>query len=195
MNFRRIAIIVGLLTLLPFTLQFRSQDFGQGVSLFTDITAHKIGDNLTVLIFELTNATNQSEAKNEEDVDASVSGGPGGGVLDFIPLFGVSTQNSSTYDGKGQVRKNQSLRAKMTVTVVNVKENGDLIIEGSRSVGIGPNTETMHLSGTVRPTDIKPDNTIDSYLIADAQITYDGAGPSQNAARPGIVSRLLGWLF
>lgn len=195
MKLKKLALLIAALLLLPFSLQLKGQDFGQGISLFTDITAHKIGDNLTVLIFEMTNASNQSESKNEEDIDASVSGGPGSGVLDFIPLFGVSTQNSNSYDGKGQVRKNQSLRAKMTVTVVNIKKNGDLIIEGSRSVGIGPNTETMHLSGTVRPKDVKPDNTVDSYLIADAKISYDGTGPAQNSARPGIVSRLLGWLF
>ncbi|MFQ5607708.1 MAG: flagellar basal body L-ring protein FlgH, partial [Candidatus Zixiibacteriota bacterium] len=99
------------------------------------------------------------------------------------------------YDGKGEVRKNQSLRAKMTVTIVGRKKNGELIIEGSRSVGIGPNTETMYLTGVVRTKDITSDNTIDSYLIADAKIAYDGSGPSQNSSRPGIVSRLLGWLF
>lgn len=191
----RILLVAGLLTLLPFTVKFKASDFGQAQSLFTDIKAHEIGDVLTVLIYETTNASNQSESKNEEKMDADVSGGPGGGALDFIPLFGVSTSNSNSYDGKGQVRKNQSLRAKMTVTVVGAKRNGDLLIEGSRSVGVGPNTETMTLTGLVRAKDIKPDNTIDSYLIADAKISYDGEGPSQNASRPGVVSRLLGWLF
>lgn len=191
----RILLVVGILVLLPFTVKFKASDFGQGQSLFTDIKAHEIGDILTVLIYEIATASNQSQSKSEESVDADVSGGPGLGALDFIPLFGVSTANSNSYDGKGQVSKNQSLRAKMTVTVVGEKKNGDLLIEGMRTIGVGPNTETMTLTGLVRAKDIKQDNTIDSYQIADAKITYDGEGPSQNSARPGIVTRLLGWLF
>lgn len=197
-SFRKLFRAIGLailLALLPFTFKALADDFGKAQSLFTDIKAREIGDNLTVLIFEMTNASNQSQTKNEESTDGSVSGGPGSGVFDFIPLFGIKTSNEFSYDGKGQVRKNQSLRAKMTVTIVGKKKNTDLIIEGSRSVGIGPNTETMYLTGVVRSKDITTANTIDSYLIADAIIKYDGSGPSQNATRPGIVTRLLGWLF
>ncbi len=195
MKLGRILLLAAVLTLLPFTVKVFGSDFGSSQSLFTDIKATNIGDNLTVLIFELTNATNRSKTINEETVDASVSGSPGTGVLDFIPLFGMSTKNSHAYDGKGEVRKNQSLRGKMTVTVVGLKSNGDLVIQGSRSVGVGPNTETMTLDGVVRRRDVKADNTVDSYLIADATITYDGVGPSQHATKPGIVSRVLGWLF
>jgi flagellar L-ring protein FlgH len=195
MKLGRILFLAALLTLLPFTVKVFGSEFGSSQSLFTDIKATSIGDNLTVLIFELTKATNRSKTLNEETVDGFVKGGPGSGAFDFIPLFGFKTQNEHSYDGKGEVRKNQSLRGKMTVTVVGVKTNGDLVVKGSRSVGVGPNIETMTLDGVVRRRDIKPDNTIDSYLIADAKITYDGVGPSQNALKPGIVSRLLGWLF
>ncbi len=195
MKLKKIVFLVAVFILLPYTLKVFGAGFGQSQSLFTDIKANAVGDNLTVLIFELTNATNRSLTKNEETVEASVSGSPGSGVLDFIPLFGVSTTSDNSYNGKGEVRKNQSLRAKMTVTVVGVKTNGDLIIKGSRSVGVGPNTENMTLEGVVRTRDVTPENTVDSYLIADAAITYDGEGPSQNSSRPGIVTRLLGWLF
>ncbi|MCH9031436.1 MAG: flagellar basal body L-ring protein FlgH [candidate division Zixibacteria bacterium] len=195
MNLRRILIVAIALTLVPLTFFAYGGDFGRAQSLFTDIKAHKIGDNITVLIFENTNAIDRSQTKNEESGNTSVSGGPMTGALDFLPLFGASTSNSSDYDGKGEVRKTQTLRAKMTVTVVGLKENGDMIIEGRRSVGIGPNTETLYLTGVVRPKDVTTDNTVDSYLIADAKIIYDGDGPSQNSTRPGIVARLMGWLF
>jgi len=195
MSFRKLLAVVGLLILLPFTIKVFGADFGRSQSLFTDLKAARVGDNLTVLIYELTNANNQSQSKMDESHDASVSGGPGSGALDFIPLFGASSSSSNAYDGKGEVRKSQSLRAKMTVTVQAVRDNGDLTIEGKRSVGIGQNLETMYLTGIVRQKDVRADNTVDSYLIADARITYDGKGPNQNSARPGIITRLLGWLF
>jgi flagellar L-ring protein precursor FlgH len=83
----------------------------------------------------------------------------------------------------------------MSVTVVSIKENGDLIIKGSRVVGISEDKETMTLTGVVRQKDIKFDNTIESYLIADAEITYTGKGATNAASRPGIVMRFLNWLF
>lgn len=195
MNLRKILILAIALTLFPLTFFAYGSDFGKSQSLFTDIKANKVGDNLTVLIFENANASNQSETKNEESGKTSVSGGPMTGALDFLPLFGASTSNSTDYSGKGEVRKKQSLRARMTVTVVGVKENGDLIIEGRRSVGIGQNMESLYLTGVVRQKDVTSANTVESYLIADATIVYDGKGSSQNSARPGIVARLLGWLF
>lgn len=195
MRLRKIILLAALFTLLPFTLKVFGEGFGTGRSLFTDIKATQVGDNLTVLIFELTNASNLSKTKNDETVDASVSGGPGGGALDFLPLFGLKASTDHAYDGKSTLRKDQSLQSKMTVTVVRVKENGDLVIKGSRSVGVGPNTETMTLTGVVRRRDIKPDNTIESHLIGDATITYDGVGSSQNTIKPGIISRIFGWLF
>jgi flagellar L-ring protein precursor FlgH len=83
----------------------------------------------------------------------------------------------------------------MSVTVVAVKANGDLVIEGSRVVGVSKENESLSLTGTVRPKDITAENTVDSYLIADAEIHYTGKGNQSTAARPGFISRVISWLF
>ena len=195
MNLRKIAIVLLILLLLPFTLKFRSQDFGRGQSLFTDIKAHKVGDILTVLIYEDSRASNQVESKNSKDQKVSTSGGPGAGPLDFIPLFGLEAANKYSHDGKGEEVRNGQIRAKMSVTVIGLKDNGDLIIEGTRVIGISNDKETITLSGVVRSKDISTNNTIESYLIADAAIHYTGKGNSQTSSRPGIFARLINWLF
>ncbi len=195
MNVKRILLILAVLLLLPFSMKVWGGDFGQAKSLFTDIKANRVGDILTVLIYEQAQASTKIEAKTEKSTKASVSGGPGIGPLDFIPLFGADGENSSTFDGKGENKRDGTLRAKMSVTVVEVRENGDLIIEGSRTIGISGDRETLTLTGVVRQKDISPDNTIDSYLIADAEIHYSGKGNNNTAARPGFVTRLINWLF
>lgn len=184
-----------ILILLPFTLKVQGGDFGQASSLFSDIKAHKVGDILTVNIYESTQATNKAETKTQKSGQSSTSGGPGTGFLDFIPLFGAKIENKNSFDGKGENLRNRNLRAKMSVTVVAVKENGDLVIEGNRTVGISTDKETLSLTGVVRQRDIKSDNSIDSYLIADAEISYRGKGAITNASRPGPVMRFLNWLF
>jgi flagellar L-ring protein precursor FlgH len=195
MSLKRIIIATLILILLPFTIKVSGGDFGQGSSLFSDIKAHKVGDILAVNIYENTQATNKAETKAEKTGKFSTSGGPGTGFLDFIPLFGAKTENKNSFDGKGENLRNRNLRAKMSVTVVAVKENGDLVIEGTRTVGISTDKETLTLTGVVRQRDIKSDNSIDSYLIADAQISYRGKGSITNASRPGPVMRFLNWLF
>jgi flagellar L-ring protein FlgH len=195
MNIKRIIIITIILLLLPFALRLHGGDFGQSTSLFSDIKAHRVGDILTVDIYENTQATNKAESKTEKSAEFSASTGPNSGLLGFIPLFSGQTANSNTFDGKGENLRNRNLRARMSVTVTAVKENGDLVIEGSRSVGISNDRETMTLSGVVRQRDISPENSVDSYLIADAQISYRGKGVISDGSRPGLLMRLLNWIF
>lgn len=195
MRYKRILLILLVLLLLPFTLKLRGDDFGQSQSLFTDIKAHKVGDILTVLIYEQNRASQQVETKTEKTTKFSTKGGPGVGTLDFLPLFGIDGSSKGTHDGKGENIRNGSLRAKMSVTVVDVKPNGDLVIEGSRTIGISGDREILALTGVVRQKDITPENTIDSYLIADAEIHYTGKGNATTGSRPGPLMRFLNWLF
>ncbi len=195
MKCKKTAIILLALLLLPFAVKLRAADFGQNQSLFTDIKAHQVGDILTVLIYEQNRASQQVETKTEKTTKFSTSGGPGVGTLDFLPLFGVDGSSKGTHDGKGENIRNGSLRAKMSVTVVEVRPSGDLVIEGSRTIGISGDRETLALTGVVRQKDIAPDNTIDSYLIADAEIHYTGKGNATTASRPGFLMRFLNWLF
>ena len=196
MNFKKIGLIVLILLLLPFTIKvFGNNNFGQTQSLFTDIKANDVGDILTVLIFEQSRATQKAESKTSKSTQASVEGGPGIGSLRFIPIFGAEGKNSNTFDGKGESIRNGTFSAKMSVTVVAVKESGDLIIQGSRTIGLSGDRETMNLTGVVRQKDIGADNTIDSYLIADAEISYSGKGNANSAQRPGFFTRFFNWIF
>jgi flagellar L-ring protein precursor FlgH len=195
MKYRTALLILLILLLLPFAVKLRGEDFGQNQSLFTDIKAHQVGDILTVLIYEQNSATQQIETKTEKTTKFSTKGGPGVGSLDFLPLFGVDGDSKGTHDGKGENIRNGSLRAKMSVTVMAIKPNGDLVIEGSRTIGISGDRETLTLTGVVRQKDITPENTVDSYLIADAEIHYTGKGSANTGSRPGFLMRFLNWLF
>ncbi|MBD3257293.1 flagellar basal body L-ring protein [candidate division GN15 bacterium] len=192
---KRIIFFLILFILLPFTLKLNGQDFGRGQSLFSDIKAHNVGDILTVLISEQNRASNQVETKTEKSTEIETGGGPGLGSLSFIPEFSAKADNSNKFDGKGENLRTGSIVARITVTVVEVKNNGDLVIEGSRVIGINGDQETIYLSGTVRSRDVNADNTIASYQIADAEISYTGKGNASTTARPGFFTRLLNWIF
>ena len=86
-------------------------------------------------------------------------------------MFGAKADNSSEFSGKGENLRSGSIVAKITVTVTNVRNNGDLVIEGSRVIGINGEEETIFLTGVVRSRDISSNNSIQSYQIADAEIS------------------------
>jgi flagellar L-ring protein precursor FlgH len=75
-----------------------------------------------------------------------------------------------------------------------VLDNGNLMIEGNRTVGINREDSRLFVSGVVRPRDISPANTIRSDRIANAEIQLKGKGPLWNNQRRGIITRLLDWV-
>ena len=186
-------ILIVILLALPISL--RAQESGRLSSLFTDTKALAIGDLLTVIIIEDVKASNQTQLKTEESNDFSTGGGPGIGPLDFIPLFKASGASSNAYDGKGINSRSGSIKGRMTVEVVASRPNGDLAIQGTRVMEINTEREVMALTGLVRRADVNADNTVYSYNIANAKITYTGKGPASEGSKPGIVTRLLNWIF
>jgi flagellar L-ring protein precursor FlgH len=193
-RYLRPVMIFAVMMLAPYTA-LSSSLVGKSGSLYTDIKAHAVGDILTVRIYEDAQASNVSQTNVKKEGKFDLKGGRGVGPLDFIPLFGVAGENTNEFKGSGTNTRRGNLKASMTVSVIAVKANGDLAIEGNRVIRINNDDETLTLSGIIRPTDINADNTVNSYSIADAQISYTGKGPGATGARPGIIIRFLNWLF
>lgn len=187
--FLSVAVIFALVTVSPSANEVKQR------SLFTDVKAHKIGDLITVLIVEDSRAANKAKTSTQKKTDSKTSGTAGIGPLDFIPAWGASGGNEIQFDGQGQTEKAGLIRAKMTVSVIHIRDNGDLVIEGTRAVTINDEQELLFLSGVVRSRDISQDNTIYSYQIADAQISTKSKGSITEGHRPGIFTRILNWLF
>ena len=86
------------------------------------------------------------------------------------------------------------LPPQLQVLFKNVLPNGNLLIEGKRSIFINDEKKNIVITGIVRPEDISTDNTVSSSYVADAQITYEGFGPLTDKTKPGFLSRVLDWI-
>jgi flagellar L-ring protein precursor FlgH len=164
-------------------------------NLYTDHRAMRVDDILTVYVVESAKAGSQSNTSTSKQNDFGLSGSGGSGAIGFIPAFGVSAGNSISYDGKGGTSREGSLVAKISARVIEVMDNGNLVIKGSKQVEINNEKEIIKISGVVRPQDIESDNTIYSHNIADASITYSGKGNASTGRRPGLLARFLNWIF
>lgn len=164
-------------------------------SIYTDHRAMKTDDILTIMVMESAKAGSESGTNTKKTSDVGLQGIRGSGALSFIPAFGASGGTNMAYDGQAGTSRQGSLVATISARVVNVMENGNLMIEGSKVVEINEEKELIKVKGVVRPQDIQSDNTIYSSNISDAEITYSGKGTVHNGHRPGLISKLLNFIF
>lgn len=166
-------------------------DFETGASLVSNLKAHQVGDLITIIITESSTADASSKVK--ADNKSEMSGGPGLGFLDFIQPWDMSTENK--YKGDGSTQRSGSFRAEMTARIIEVLHNGDFRLEGTRMVNVNGEKTLIELTGICRGADIEPDNTLMSTYISEAQIAYNGTGIVNDTAEPGVVTKVLNWLF
>jgi flagellar L-ring protein precursor FlgH len=166
-------------------------------SLYADPKAREVGDALTVIIEENASATNRTGTSTDKSNKATVSSSipKGGNILDFVPLHALDSQAGNKYQGQASTSRSANLSARMTVTVVGRKPNGDLLIEGVRTIKINGETESIFLNGAVSPVYVRNDNTVLSSNVADLQIEYTGKGTITQGSRPGLLVRLVNWVF
>tara|TARA_B100001029_G_scaffold179865_1_gene191792 strand:- start:4775 stop:5398 length:624 start_codon:yes stop_codon:yes gene_type:complete len=164
-------IILGFIT-----FGFTQNSLYVSKSMFTDIKAHDIGDVITVLIAEMSNASRESKASMSASSGLGADGSVSGNLSSFIPLFGMSTNISENHNDDEGTSQTEMVTGKVTATITEKNSNGLLKIEGSRKVNVNGETNIMEITGFVRDRDISAQNTVYSYYIADADISYKKTG-------------------
>ncbi|MEC9411548.1 MAG: flagellar basal body L-ring protein FlgH [Pseudomonadota bacterium] len=177
-------------------------DARNNISLFEDYRARRVGDILTVKLEEQTDAEKETETtvdkSNNNSIDNPTLFGttPQFNLPGQLPLANTKDNNlafglnsNSAFKGAGDSDQNNKLTGNISVSVVEVLPNGNMVIRGERVITINQGNEYIRLSGMISPRDIEADNSISSIRIADAQISYVGDGPTNDANVMGWLSR------
>jgi len=158
--------------------------------LFEDHRARTVGDTLMININEKLNASKKaSSAANRA------------GAMDFVVpdiqlgsrgIKGgkLSATSKNDFEGKGDSAANNVFTGAITVTVIDVLPNGNLIVAGEKQIGINQGSEFVRLSGVVDPRFILAGNVVSSTQVADARLEYRGAGYIDEAQTMGWLSRV-----
>lgn len=160
--------------------------------LFEDLKARRVGDLITVILQEKTNAaktatTTTSKSSNTSVPSPTLFGAPATfGGKEFL---NNSFNSSSDFAGQGDSTQSNSLSGNITVTVAEVLPNGNLVIRGEKLLTLNQGSEVVRISGLVRSADVTPENTVISTQIANARITYGGNGIVADSNRAGWLSR------
>lgn len=168
-------------------------------NLYADATARRRGDLLTIVISESTSVSEnqKTETSRENTAEAGLRYVTGtdapaaaaGAGIGALP--GLSAGSNKEFEGEGKYDLSHKVRSTIAVQVVDVLDNGSLVVRGSREVLVNEDRKTIQIAGIVRPSDIKSDNTVLSEKLYDLQVSIAGDGPLTRAQQEGWLGRLL----
>ena len=157
-------------------------------ALFEGNRAHRVGDSITILLVERTQAQKDVASKTGRDGNIGLIP-PGTGPLSLFSPSDATASGTSKFDGKGSALQSNSLTGEISVTVAQVLPNGTMLVRGQKQLTLNRGDEYIQISGLVRPVDVDFDNRVLSTRVADARITYTGKGDIQRQTRPGWLQR------
>lgn len=164
---------------------------GRTRNIFADRKAQDVGDILTIVISESTTISDTRSNSNSKSGDNNLNAGIG--IFDFIKAASIS--GSDSFKANGAASSKNTTTGNVTVTVVDVQPNGNLVLEGTQSIWNNKNEHKITFKGICRPEDITASNTIPSTKIAAATVRFDGKGPLNAKQRQGILTQIFNFLF
>ena len=113
-----------------------------------------------------------------------------------IPPVGLlDLRTEHDFEGEGAYDRNDQMIAQIAAEVIDVKPNGNLVIQAKKTVGMDQELKTLVLSGIIRQEDITFENTLLSSQIADLRIDMQHEGELRKSTEKGIFTRAIETLF
>lgn len=156
--------------------------------LIADRKATLPGDVLTVIILETSNAQTSADLSSRKNINTSLEAGYNRD--NHKVSFGLEGEGSTA----AKTGRNGKIKAALTVRIKEVFPNSTYLVEGLQMITINGEQQRIVLSGVVRPEDISPQNTILSTRLAQAHITYTGAGSVSNSQDRNYIYKILSFI-
>lgn len=157
-------------------------------------------DLITVIIKEQSEFKSEGTTKIEKDADLQAA------INQFIRLNlsnmelenivggvkpTIDLKGEMNFEGNGTAERTDSVSVRMQAEVVDVKPNGNLVLQARRRIKTEEEDRLFLVSGIVRVEDVTTDNTVLSTQIYDFDLVQETKGVVRQATKRGWVPRLL----
>ncbi|VAW73988.1 Flagellar L-ring protein FlgH [hydrothermal vent metagenome] len=162
------------------------------IPLYEDRKAYRVGDILTVVLNESTNATKSATTSTSKEGSNTTGITSILGSRSLVRATGIGNNNINSahdFSGKGDSAQSNKITGTIAVTIHNVMSNGNLQIRGQKRLLLNQGVEFIKISGMVRPSDITSTNSVQSTQVANAKIIYSGKGAVADSNSMGILAR------
>lgn len=160
------------------------------MALFEDQRPRHVGDILTIVISEKADASKNSATTSSRSgklqADLGVTPRILGGLLQGQ---NANLAGDNSLDAKGGANAANVFNGVITVTVIDVMPNGNLVVSGEKQMLINQGTEFIRFSGVVNPNTVVGNNSVLSTQVADARIEYSSKGFIAEAQTMGWLQR------
>lgn len=176
-------------------------------SLYTDDSAGLISDRLgdrrstlgpgslvTVLVTENMIASSGGSTKASK-TGRVTAGWDFGSILPRVSKSSIDLNGQSQFQGDGVTKRADTITLQVTATIQEVLPDGSLRLAGKKNLRVNDEESTVEITGIVRPYDIDATNAIHSTKVANLKLDFRGSGTASSKAMPGILTRMLNWLF
>lgn len=157
------------------------------VSLTSDSRAYRVGDVVTVLLQETTQASKRAGTSISKSSSASVA--PPAMFGKTLAKAAVELSADRDFAGDATSTQQNALSGALTVIVLEVLPNGLLRVAGEKALTLNQGEEFVRLKGYLRAADIDADNQVSSLRVANARIAYSARGALADANKPGWLTR------
>ena len=179
-----------------FTLGATQQYQGVPRSLFGGVQARQIGDLISIIMDEnisLNDNLSFSSAKSSVTQDTFTT---------FLnKWFGVSLKGSDGFGGSNEVSNSAvgsralKLGDKIACQVVQQLPNGNLTVQGKKTIVNGNERMDFIVTGVVDPRWLNVNGEISSYNVSNLQFALSGRGAISRNQNEGIFNRFIKYLF
>jgi flagellar L-ring protein precursor FlgH len=157
------------------------------VSLTSDARAFRVGDVVTVILQETTQAS--KKAGTSFNKGSQVALAPLGALGKTFPKTGIDISADRSFAGNATSTQQNALSGAITVVVQEMLPNGLLRVAGEKRLTLNQGEEFVRLKGFLRAADIDADNQVSSLRVANARIAYSAQGALADANTPGWLTR------
>ena len=157
------------------------------VSLTSDSRAYRVGDAVTVILQETTQASKRAGTSISKGSSIGIS--PLAALGKVYDKAAVDITADRDFQGDATSTQQNALSGALTVIVQEVLPNGLLRVAGEKNLMLNQGEEFVRLKGFVRAADVDADNRVSSLRVANARIAYSARGALADANQPGWLTR------
>ena len=157
------------------------------VSLTSDSRAYRVGDAVTVILQETTQASKRAGTSISKGSSIGIS--PLAALGKVYDKAAVDITADRDFQGDATSTQQNALSGSLTVIVQEVLPNGLLRVAGEKNLMLNQGEEFVRLKGFVRAADVDADNRVSSLRVANARIAYSARGALAEANTPGWLTR------
>jgi flagellar L-ring protein precursor FlgH len=162
----------------------------------------KVNDLITIIVRVQTQyeadgiANSRRQAVLNSQLDAFIKL-PGGGLGAAQFRRGKPNINyTGTFNQRNdaQNEREDRLTTRVTGRIIDIKPNGNLVVEARSRMHHDDEHHDLTLTGTCRSIDVTPDNTVLSTQVAQLSIDIETSGSVRNTTRPGWLGTIYDWI-